>query len=353
MANPSGRDQESNAGGPSQDRPGGASHEIQEEARHGGEGGEKLVAAVSFVAVVEANGKVRAARDKRNRAEQEFRTAKRAAKDQKDRKADRDLRKADRELEEADKELQKAGKELQKVAKEALENVNKVLDDILHPSLPNALEDAVKKVEEARVTFRTAIRAAKDQKDKELRKADREPEEADKELQKVAEALENVNKVLDDILHPSLPNALEDAVKKVEEARERIQRAQKEVNEAGSPAKKELRKAAKEFAESGRRVSESTFQFLPTAYTEIKNLIDLERYPEHKRALEEWRRKDNDLSSKVSRREARSSDVTNQIFNIIGWYAVFLGVMLTALTQLTTKSVCGKVWFPVVLTGIG
>lgn len=69
-------------------------------------------------------------------------------------------------------------------------------------------------------------------------------------------------------------------------------------------------------------------------------------------ALEEWDRKERLLSGRVERREKRSADLINQIFNLVGFYSVFQGVVLTAVSQLKsdTKSQCGKVWFPIVLS---
>lgn len=94
------------------------------------------------------------------------------------------------------------------------------------------------------------------------------------------------------------------------------------------------------------------------AYKEIAHLHEINLfYPIHKLALEEWQRKEEYLSNSVSRREVRSAELTNQIYNIFGWFAVFQGVVLTAVSQLTqtqtahSEPLCGKIWFPIVLTG--
>jgi len=92
------------------------------------------------------------------------------------------------------------------------------------------------------------------------------------------------------------------------------------------------------------------------AYKEIANLYDINlHYPIHKLALEDWQRTEEYLSSSVSRREGRSAELTNQIYNIFGWFAVFQGVVLTAVSQLTQtlqgEPLCGKIWSPIVLTG--
>ena len=94
-----------------------------------------------------------------------------------------------------------------------------------------------------------------------------------------------------------------------------------------------------------------------SAYRELVNLHNIDAHnPVLKVALREWEKKAKDLNKKVTRREARSADLTNQIFNIIGFFAVFQGVVLTAVTQLTQTAkgpLCGKIWFPIVLTGVG
>jgi hypothetical protein len=96
--------------------------------------------------------------------------------------------------------------------------------------------------------------------------------------------------------------------------------------------------------------------FPPVSLVQIRNLQDIDHDPILKKAHEEWLRRDADLSQKVARREASRADVRNQIYNIIGWYAVYLGVVLTAVSQLTqtdSKLKCKKVLFPIVLTVFG
>ncbi|KAG0564304.1 hypothetical protein KC19_8G099900 [Ceratodon purpureus] len=95
------------------------------------------------------------------------------------------------------------------------------------------------------------------------------------------------------------------------------------------------------------------------AYREIAILeeINQDKNSLYKRALEDWQLKQKDFAIKVSRRENKSIDLTTQIFNIIGWYAVFQGVVLTAVSQLSqsnqvgTLPMCKKIWFPITLTG--
>lgn len=94
------------------------------------------------------------------------------------------------------------------------------------------------------------------------------------------------------------------------------------------------------------------------AFQEIKNLVWAKKHPVLSVALDEWDRKERLVSSRVDRREKRSADLISQIFNIVGFYSVYQGVVLTAVTQLVSAgkdcgSQCGKVWFPILLTGVG
>jgi hypothetical protein len=95
------------------------------------------------------------------------------------------------------------------------------------------------------------------------------------------------------------------------------------------------------------------------AHRVAANLLSInENNPLHKSALDDWLQTQKGLFESLSRRQARSADLTNQIYNIIGWFAVFQGVVLTAVTQMTQthtggKPLCGKIWFPIVLTCFG
>jgi hypothetical protein len=95
-----------------------------------------------------------------------------------------------------------------------------------------------------------------------------------------------------------------------------------------------------------------------TPYQEIKNLVWAKKHPVYRVALEEWDRTERLVSSRVDRREKRSADLINQIFNLVGFYSVFQGVVLTAVSQVVSAttscgSQCGKVWVPILLTLFG
>jgi uncharacterized membrane protein len=88
------------------------------------------------------------------------------------------------------------------------------------------------------------------------------------------------------------------------------------------------------------------------AFREVRNLLWARNNLVFKVALEEWDRKERLLSARLERREKQKVDLINQIFNLVGFYSVFQGVVLTAVSQLaaSSESQCGKVWFPIVLS---
>ena len=92
-----------------------------------------------------------------------------------------------------------------------------------------------------------------------------------------------------------------------------------------------------------------------TTFQQIRNLVWAKKHPVYSVALDEWDRTQRLVSSRVDRREKRSADLINQIFNLVGFYSVFQGVVLTAVSQLVSAtsscgSQCGKVWVPILLT---
>lgn len=92
---------------------------------------------------------------------------------------------------------------------------------------------------------------------------------------------------------------------------------------------------------------------------EIENILWIETSTDAKAlllrtALKEWDRKETYLSNKVERREKRSADLISQVFNLVGFFSVFQGVVLTAVSQLksSTGPHCGMIWFPIVLSSV-
>jgi DUF917 family protein len=63
------------------------------------------------------------------------------------------------------------------------------------------------------------------------------------------------------------------------------------------------------------------------AYLESKSVLEIEGDPLYKAALKEWDRKAEYLGKRVDRKEKASADLVNQIFNIVGFFSVFQGVV--------------------------
>lgn len=88
---------------------------------------------------------------------------------------------------------------------------------------------------------------------------------------------------------------------------------------------------------------------LTYCYEEIKNLLWIESHPVHKRALEEWERKTKLFTARVERKKKQSGDLRNEIYNLVGFFSVFQGVLLTAVSQSNLLH-CNNSWSPLSLS---
>lgn len=89
-------------------------------------------------------------------------------------------------------------------------------------------------------------------------------------------------------------------------------------------------------------------------YDEVTRLLWIKEDKVCSTALEEWDRKTELFATRVDRRDKYIADLKNEIYQLIGFFSAFQGLVLTAVTQLTQTSSnhCGKVWSPVVLSGL-
>jgi hypothetical protein len=69
------------------------------------------------------------------------------------------------------------------------------------------------------------------------------------------------------------------------------------------------------------------------AKLEIDNVIWIKKSRRHRVALEEWEKKDELFAQRVDRKRKQSLSVKNEIYQLIGFYSVFQGVLLTAVSQ--------------------
>jgi hypothetical protein len=89
-----------------------------------------------------------------------------------------------------------------------------------------------------------------------------------------------------------------------------------------------------------------------TAYVRTKNFLDVKNHPVYSSALEEWTREVKKARNNLVDNGKEKADLITQVYNIVGFFSVFQGVVLTAVTQLASGSPpkCQKVWFPILLT---
>ena len=88
---------------------------------------------------------------------------------------------------------------------------------------------------------------------------------------------------------------------------------------------------------------------LPESYTEIKRLLDIENNPVYVKALQEWSRKEALFSNRVERKKKIVSNLKNEIYQLIGFFSVFQGVILTAVAQSSLLH-CRNLWSPISLS---
>ncbi|KAG0581977.1 hypothetical protein KC19_3G025100 [Ceratodon purpureus] len=86
-----------------------------------------------------------------------------------------------------------------------------------------------------------------------------------------------------------------------------------------------------------------------TSFSEIKNLVFIENSPIHKKALEEWERKEKLFSSRVERKSTKVGNLKNEVYQLIGFFSVFQGVVLTAVSQSNLLHCNNKV-YPIILS---
>ena len=53
----------------------------------------------------------------------------------------------------------------------------------------------------------------------------------------------------------------------------------------------------------------------------------------HKKALKDWERKEQLLTAKIERKKKRSSNLGNDMYQLIGFFCVFQGVVLTVVAH--------------------
>lgn len=88
---------------------------------------------------------------------------------------------------------------------------------------------------------------------------------------------------------------------------------------------------------------------LPDCYEEVKTLLMIERNPIYAKALEEWSRKEKLFTSRVERKKNQVANLKNEVYQLIGFFSVFQGVLLTAVSQANLLR-CSNSWSPILLS---
>jgi hypothetical protein len=131
-----------------------------------------------------------------------------------------------------------------------------------------------------------------------------------------------------------------------------------------TPEQRQAEKRAERKASTGRRFTwswrtrnrvpddeELGVARLPQCYEEIKNLLEIQKSPNpiYAKALEEWSKKETLFTSRVERKKKKVANLKNEIYQLIGFFSVFQGVLLTAVSQSSLLH-CNNLWSPILLS---
>ena len=147
----------------------------------------------------------------------------------------------------------------------------------------------------------------------------------------------------------------EDIKQREREALERKRKALEESNASEGRTGRTARKTLKELEEV--RELEAGGE---DPIDRVENLLWIKENTFYKGALDDWKEQSNLQGAKIGESQRREGKLVNEIYNLIGFFSVFQGVILTAVTQVTQttqssptpRPLCGKVWFPAVLSGL-
>lgn len=84
---------------------------------------------------------------------------------------------------------------------------------------------------------------------------------------------------------------------------------------------------------------------------EADNLVDIEDTPNLRLILAEWQSRFKLARDRIETKRTRSINVKNELYQLIGFYSVFQGVVLTAVAQASTVK-CHTSWGPASLSAM-
>jgi hypothetical protein len=82
---------------------------------------------------------------------------------------------------------------------------------------------------------------------------------------------------------------------------------------------------------------------------EAERLLEIDKEPKLKRILTEWEKRFEVSSLRIEKKNTRSINAKNELYQLIGFYSVFQGVVLTSVAQ-TNLIQCQQSWGPVSLS---
>ncbi len=82
---------------------------------------------------------------------------------------------------------------------------------------------------------------------------------------------------------------------------------------------------------------------------EVECLLQIEKDPKLNRALIDWEKQFKAALSRIEKKRTRSINTKNELYQLIGFYSVFQGVVLTAVAQ-TNLIRCSQSWGPASLS---
>jgi len=102
-------------------------------------------------------------------------------------------------------------------------------------------------------------------------------------------------------------------------------------------------------AERNEEEEEEVLVLVNPSEIEADCLLEIDSVPKLKRILTEWEKRFEVSSLRIEKKNTRSINAKNELYQLIGFYSVFQGVVLTAVAQ-TSLMQCQQSWIPVSLS---
>jgi hypothetical protein len=88
-----------------------------------------------------------------------------------------------------------------------------------------------------------------------------------------------------------------------------------------------------------------------TGTAELGSLLEIENDPILRLQLKNWEEQAKSISRRIERKENRTYAVKNEVYQLLGFYLVFQGVVLTAVAQASVLT-CEEWWSPFILSSM-